>query len=113
MRKAAVWVLTIAGLAGLCMALGFEGRGGPQGWVYRVGYPDAWVEWESTPAGHTYGVNVLRWSFGTLVASVYALYYAVRVRRTTPGATGVRWALLASGLLALAGFVVWLFQVRA
>ena len=84
MRKAAVWMLTIAGLAGLCMALGFEGRGGPQGWVHRVGYPDAWVEWESTPDGFTSGMHVVRWSVGILVASVYALCYAVRLSRRTP-----------------------------
>jgi hypothetical protein len=85
MRKTAVRVLTIASVAGLCSAFGFEGRDEPQGRVYRVGYPDAWVDWESTPNGQTYGVNVLRQSFGILVVSVFALYYAVRRRQTMPG----------------------------
>src|SRR5262245_15467662 len=83
MRRAGVWILTIAGLVGLLMALTFEGRGGPQGSAFRMGLPDAWVEWESTPNGHTFGVYILRWSFGILVASVYALYYAVRLSRHT------------------------------
>ncbi len=90
MRKASVWVLTIAGLFGLLLALGFEGHGGPREWEFRMGYPDAWVEveWVSPPSSSVPGaidsgfesrVLFLRWSFGILVASIGALSYAVRL----------------------------------
>jgi hypothetical protein len=88
MRKVGVWLLAVGGLVGLILALGFERRQGPDGPDFRMGYPDSWIVWESTPnGGHRYEINAFRWSFGILVASVYALYYAVRLgRRKTPSA---------------------------
>jgi hypothetical protein len=88
MRRIVVWVLSVGGVIGLLLALGFRGWQGPNGPEFRMGYPDSWVVWESTPnGGHRFEVNVLRWSFLILVASVYALYYAVRIgRRKTPEA---------------------------
>jgi hypothetical protein len=107
MRKASVWFLAIAGLAGLVTALWPAAHGGgvsrlrPEGptlvepMVYRMGHPDAWLEWsgrpngvpdewESRPNGEKAGVYFLRWSFGILVASVCALCYAMLLSRRTP-----------------------------
>ena len=96
MRRVAVGVLAVAGVIGLLLALGFERWMGPHGPEFRMGYPDAWVIWESLPnGGHRYEVNLLRWSALILLGSVYALYYAVRLSRrksvdadpgTAPGA---------------------------
>ena len=84
MRKSSVWLLTIAGLVGLVMALGFERPAGPQGWVFRMGFPDTLAEAEWTSNSYTGRVYFLRWSFAILVASVYALCFAVRLSRRTP-----------------------------
>jgi hypothetical protein len=95
MRKVAVWFLTIAGLIGLLTALSFEGHGGGveiqgqgaaaepirQPMVWRVGFPDKWLEFESQPNAHVAGVNVLSWSFVILSASVCALCTALLWRR--------------------------------
>ncbi len=88
MRRAAVWVLSVAGVIGLLLAFGFEGWRGPNGPEFRMGFPDSWVVWESLPnGGHHFEVNLLRWSVLILVGSVYALYYAVRLsRRRSPDA---------------------------
>ena len=96
MRKA--WFLTIAGVIGLIMALSIEGhiRGvsdlqpdgpismGPM--IYRMGFPDGWLEWESSPNSHSHimGVHFDRWSFAILVASVCAICSAVVLRMRTP-----------------------------
>jgi hypothetical protein len=82
MHKVTAWLLAVGGLIGLVLALGFEVRQTPDGPDFRMGYPDSWVVWESTPnGGHRYEMNALRWSFGILVAGVYSLYYAVRLWR--------------------------------
>ena len=85
MRRTAVWALSIAGVVGLALGLGFKSWQGPNGPEFRMGYPDSWIVWESTPnGGHHFQVNFLRWSGLILVASVYALYYAVRLNRRKP-----------------------------
>ncbi len=82
MRPGVVWVLSVAGIIGLLLALGFEAWKGPNGPEFRMGYPDSWITWESLPnGGHRFEVNPLRWSGLMLVGSVYALYYAVRLTR--------------------------------
>lgn len=82
MQRVAVWALSVAGVIGLLLALGFEGWKGPNGPEFRMGFPDAWVVWESLPnGGHRYEVNVLRWSVLILAGSVYALYGAVRLNQ--------------------------------
>lgn len=82
MRKVTVGVLSVGGVIGLLLALGFRAWQGPNGPEFRMGYPDPWVVWESTPnGGHHFEVNIVRWSFLILVAGVYALYYAVRLGR--------------------------------
>lgn len=88
MRRVAIWVLSVGGVIGLLFALGFKGWQGPNGLEFRMGYPDSWVVWESTPnGGHRFEVSVLRWSVLILVTSVYALYYAVRLsNHKSPGA---------------------------
>lgn len=84
MRKARVWIQTAVGLVGLVTALAFEGRGTPRGWAFRMGFPDTLAEGEWASGDYTGRVYLLRWSFGFLVASVYALCYAVRLSRRTP-----------------------------
>ncbi len=89
MRKVGVWVLSVGGVIGLFLAFGFEGRKGPNGPEFRMGYPDSWVVWESTPdGGHRFEVSVLRWSVLILGASVYALYHAVRLGRRKSSVAG-------------------------
>jgi hypothetical protein len=96
MRKAGVWLLSIAGVVGLLTALSFEGHGGgvsrlqPEGPIvdgpmtYRVGIPDAWLEWESSLNGRIADVHFVRWSFAILLVSVCALCSAVLLRWRTP-----------------------------
>jgi hypothetical protein len=100
MRKVPIWLLLIAGLIGLVMALGsFQGRGGgreiqgdggivervrEERMIRRMGYPDTWLEWESRPNAHIVGVYFLSWSFGILVASVCALCGVLVPSRRTP-----------------------------
>jgi hypothetical protein len=86
MRKVAVWLLSVSGVIGLLVAFSFEAWKGPNGPEFRMGYPDSWVVWESTPnGGHRSEVDFLRWSVLIWVTSVYALYYAVRLgRRNAP-----------------------------
>lgn len=85
MRKVATWVLSVAGAAGLFLAVGFSGWQGPNGSEFRMGFPDSWVVWESLPnGGHRFEVSFLRWSFLILVGGVYALYYAFRLVRRQP-----------------------------
>jgi hypothetical protein len=88
MRKASIWFLVIAGLAGLLTALSAGGHGGGgvarldgsiqrEPMVWHMGLPDKWVEWESSPNAHIVKVSLLSWSFAILVASVCALCGAV------------------------------------
>ncbi len=84
MRKVSVWLLAIAGLVGLVTSLGSEGHGNPRGWAFRMGFPDTLAEGEWASGDYTGRVYLLRWSFGILVASVYALWYAARLSRRTP-----------------------------
>ena len=82
MRRVVVWVLSVGGVIGLLLALGFKGWQGPNGSEFRMGYPDSWVIWESLPnGGHQFEVSIWRWSFLILFGSIYALYYAVRLNR--------------------------------
>lgn len=82
MKRISVWVLSIAGVIGLFLGLGFKGWKGPNGPEFRMGYPDSWIVWESLPnGGHRFEVNLLRWSALILIVSVYALYYSVRLGR--------------------------------
>ncbi len=82
MRKVAAGLLFVASVICLLLAFGFRAWQGPNGPEFRMGYPDAWVVWESTPnGGHRGEVSVVRWSFLILAAGVYALYYAVRLGR--------------------------------
>jgi len=88
MRRVLCLVLTLAGLAGLILFfLAGEGHGGHGNSVIRMGRPDAWFVWESHPDGWHYEMSWLRWSMGIGVASVYALYYSVRLARR-PAALG-------------------------
>ena len=85
MRKVAVWVLAVGGVVGLALALGFERRRGSGGGEFRMGWPDSWIVWESTPnGGFRWEVNFLRWSVLILIASIYSVYYAVRLNRRQP-----------------------------
>jgi hypothetical protein len=77
-----VWVLTVGGVIGLLLAFSFESRGTLDGWDFRMGFPDAWVVREGLPhGGFRSEVNFLRWSFGILATSVFALSYAARLSR--------------------------------
>jgi hypothetical protein len=85
MRKGAVWILSVGGVVGLLVALSFEWRKGPDGSAFRIGYPDSWVVWESTPnGGFRWEIDFIRWSVLILIASVYSVYYAVRLSRRPP-----------------------------
>ena len=87
MRKVAVWVLSVAGVIGLLLALGFQLWKGPNGLEFRMGYPDAWVVWESTPGGgNRADVHVLRWSVLILVTTLRDLLRPA----TEPTETGRR-----------------------
>jgi hypothetical protein len=99
MRKVAAWLLLIAGLIGLLGVGSVEGRGGgreiqgggggveiarEEPMVWRLGFPDTWLEWESRPKVRIAGVYCLSWSFGILCASVCALCGALVLSRRTP-----------------------------
>jgi hypothetical protein len=93
MRKVGFWSLTIAGLVGLLAAFSVKGEGGgvsrfrPEGpmvrdpIVWQVGLPDAWLEWQS---GLNPTLHFSHWSFLILVASVFALCGALKLRLRTP-----------------------------
>jgi hypothetical protein len=81
MRRALCWGLGLGGLVGLVLFLSCEGHSGQGLSVFRMGSPDAWLVWESRPDGHQFEMNLLRWSMGIGVASVFALYYSVRLAR--------------------------------
>jgi hypothetical protein len=68
-------------LAGLLLGLWFERERGPQGSTYHIGYPDAWAEMVWTPNSYRGEIQLVRWSFGSFVAGVCALQYAVRLGR--------------------------------
>jgi hypothetical protein len=83
MRRALCWVLGLAGLVGLGLFLWPESHGGQGHWMFRMGSPDAWLVWESRPdGGWQYEMNLLRWSIGIFVASVYVLCHSVRLALT-------------------------------
>lgn len=82
-RNMMVWMLRLAGVAGLVVALWAGWSSEPEGWNLRLGYPDVWaeVEWRSTANRITSSSDIvfLRWSFGMLVASVCALVWSMRM----------------------------------
>src|SRR5262245_29442436 len=76
-------VLGIAGLVGLVLFLSFHGYAGHGESGFRIGFPDAWFEWENRPDGHRFEMIPFRWSMGIGVASLFALYYSARLLRRT------------------------------
>ena len=60
-RRAASWILGIAGLVGLILFLSFEGHSGQGQSVFRMGSPDPWFVWEYRPdSGNRFEMNLLR-----------------------------------------------------
>jgi hypothetical protein len=84
MRRTLCSALGLAGLAGLILFLSFHGHGGHGESGFRIGFPDAWLEWEGRPDGHRFEMIPFRWSMGIGVASVFALYYSARLWRRRP-----------------------------
>jgi hypothetical protein len=88
MRRALVATLTIAGLVCLVLFLSFEAKA-DRGWsTFRVGQPDHRFVWQNNPNGHSFEMNLLRWSMGLGILGVFSLYYAVRLARSGRAKSG-------------------------
>ena len=81
MRRTLCCVLGLAGLIGLVLCLSFEGRGGAAQVAFCMGWPDAWLVWESHPGGRGFEIDLVHWSVAIGVAGVFALYYSARLWR--------------------------------
>jgi hypothetical protein len=80
MRRAKASVLGVIGLLGILTALSFTIEQGLGHYSFRMGIPDSWIVWEQEDQkGFHSEMNLLRWSFGILVLSLFCLQYAVRL----------------------------------
>ena len=80
MNRVLAFVLGVIGLIGILTALSFTIQQGLGHYSFRMGFPDSWIVWEEEDQkGFHWEMNLLRWSFGILVLSLFCLQYAVRL----------------------------------